>query len=152
MPIMPAPNMLTATEIARQIDGGTLTAEAVVRAHLDRIDARDKDVLAWTHLAREAALERARLLDRGPRKGLLHGVPMGVPDVLPQLSTGAIDSFFGSPLSTLALQWGTHAKYMTSMVISQATGATVIADEVPVFVTVIPAQLAAEPVWFASPG
>ncbi len=92
---MSAPNTLTATEIARQIDGGTLTAEAVVRAHLDRIDARDKDVLAWTHLAREAALERARLLDRGPRKGLLHGVPMGVKDI--------IDSFdqpttYGSPI------------------------------------------------------
>jgi Asp-tRNA(Asn)/Glu-tRNA(Gln) amidotransferase A subunit family amidase len=80
--IMSAPNTLTATEIARQIDAGTLTAEAVVRAHLDRIDRRDADVLAWSHLAREAALERAKLLDRGPRQGLLHGVPMGVKDII----------------------------------------------------------------------
>jgi Asp-tRNA(Asn)/Glu-tRNA(Gln) amidotransferase A subunit family amidase len=79
---MPAPNTLSATEIARQIDSGGLTAEAVVRAHLERIDARDGDVLAWTHLARDAALETARVLDRGPRKGLLHGVPMGVKDII----------------------------------------------------------------------
>ena len=92
---MSTPNTLTATEIARQIDGGTLTAEAVVRAHLDRINQRDAEVLAWSHLAREAALERAKVLDRGPRKGLLHGVPMGVKDI--------IDSFdqpttYGSPI------------------------------------------------------
>ena len=92
---MAAPNTLTATEIARQIDSGSLTAEAVIRAHLERIDQRDGDVLAWTHLAREAALERAKVLDAGPRKGLLHGVPMGVKDI--------IDSYdqptgYGSPI------------------------------------------------------
>src|SRR5262245_3544222 len=92
---MSGPNTLTATEITQQIDAGTLTAEAVIRAHLERIDKRDADVLAWTHLAREAALERARLLDRGPRRGLLHGVPIGVKDI--------IDSYdqptgYGSPI------------------------------------------------------
>ncbi|NDH64286.1 MAG: hypothetical protein EBY18_22165, partial [Alphaproteobacteria bacterium] len=67
--LMSAPNTLTATELARKVDAGTLTAEAIVRAHLDRIDSRDGDVLAWSHLARDAALERARVLDRGPRQG-----------------------------------------------------------------------------------
>ena len=95
MPIMSGPNTLTATEIARQIDAGTLTAEAVIRAHLERIDKRDADVLAWSHLARDAALGRARTLDRGPRRGLLHGVPFGVKDI--------IDSYdqpttYGSPI------------------------------------------------------
>lgn len=92
---MSGPNTLTATEIAREIDAGALSAEAVVQAHLERIDKRDADVLAWSHLAREAALERARLLDRGPRRGLLHGVPIGVKDI--------IDSYdqpttYGSPI------------------------------------------------------
>jgi Asp-tRNA(Asn)/Glu-tRNA(Gln) amidotransferase A subunit family amidase len=92
---MSGPNTLTATEIAKQIDSGGLTAEAVIRAHLERIDKRDADVLAWSHLARDAALARARELDRGPRKGLLHGVPMGVKDI--------IDSYdqpttYGSPI------------------------------------------------------
>ena len=92
---MTAPNTLTAIEVAQRIDAGTLTAEAVMRAHLDRIDERDADVFAWLHLARDAALERAKVLDRGPRQGLLHGVPMGVKDI--------IDSFdqpttYGSPI------------------------------------------------------
>ncbi|MDB4965037.1 MAG: TRAP-type C4-dicarboxylate transport system, substrate-binding protein [Myxococcales bacterium] len=56
----------------------------------------------------------------------LRGVPMGVPEVLPSLATGSIDAFFGSPLSTVALQWSAHAKYVTSAVIGMATGATVI--------------------------
>jgi len=56
----------------------------------------------------------------------LRGVPMGVPEVLPSLATGSIDAFFGSPLSTVALQWSAHAKYVTSAVIGMATGATVL--------------------------
>jgi len=57
----------------------------------------------------------------------LHGVPMGVPEVLPGLSTGQIDSFFGSPLSTLALQWAGHVKYMSANTMSEACGATILA-------------------------
>ena len=95
LPIMAALNTLTATELAQRLDAGTATAEAIVRDHLDRIDQRDADVLAWSHLARDAALETARMLDRGPRRGLLHGIPMGVKDI--------IDSFdqpttYGSPI------------------------------------------------------
>jgi Asp-tRNA(Asn)/Glu-tRNA(Gln) amidotransferase A subunit family amidase len=92
---MPEPNTMTATALAAAIDSGALTAEAIIRSHLDRIDQRDADVLAWSHLARDAALETARTLDRGPRKGLLHGIPFGVKDI--------IDSFdqpttYGSPI------------------------------------------------------
>src|ERR1044072_2224058 len=92
---MTAPNTLSATELAQRLDAGAVTAEAIVHAHLERIDQRDADVLAWSHLARDAALDRARALDRGPRQGLLHGVPMGVKDI--------IDSYdqptsYGSPL------------------------------------------------------
>src|SRR5262249_37876524 len=56
----------------------------------------------------------------------VNGVPLGVPDVLPSLQTGLINACYGSPLSTLALQWDTKGKYMTSMHISQANGATLI--------------------------
>lgn len=92
---MTAPNTLTATELAQRIDAGAVTAEAIVRAHLDRIDQRDADVLAWSHLAREAALERARLLDRGPRQGLLHGIPMGVKDIIDSWDQ---PTTYGSPI------------------------------------------------------
>jgi TRAP-type C4-dicarboxylate transport system substrate-binding protein len=59
----------------------------------------------------------------------LHGVPLGVPEVLPALATGNVDAFFGSPLSTVALQWASHAKYVTSAVVGMATGATVVSKK-----------------------
>ena len=63
------------------------------------------------------------------------GVPLGVPDVLPSLQTGMINACYGSPLSTLALQWHTKVKYVTALHISQAIGATVLSkkdwDKIP---------------------
>jgi Asp-tRNA(Asn)/Glu-tRNA(Gln) amidotransferase A subunit family amidase len=117
MAIMSAPNTLTATEIARQIDSGKLTAEGVIRAHLERIDKRDADVLAWTHLARDAALDRARTLDRGPRQGLLHGVPMGVKDIIDSHDqpTG-----YGSPI------YKTHQPLADAATVALAKGAGAI--------------------------
>jgi TRAP-type C4-dicarboxylate transport system substrate-binding protein len=56
----------------------------------------------------------------------VNGVPLGVPDVLPSLQTGLINACYGSPLSTLALQWFTKVKYMTSLHITYALGAAVI--------------------------
>ena len=40
---------------------------------------------------------------------------MGVPDVMTALNTGRIDACYGSPLSTVALQWYTKVKYAMSM-------------------------------------
>src|SRR5262245_37166018 len=91
---MAALNTLTATELAHKIESGAATAEAIVRDHLERIDQRDAEVLAWSHLARDAALERARLLDRGPRRGLLHGIPMGVKDIIDSVDQ---PTTYGSP-------------------------------------------------------
>ena len=92
---MTASNTLSATELAQRLDAGAVTAEAIVRAHLERIDERDAQVLAWSHLAREAALARARVLDRGPRQGLLHGIPMGVKDIIDSADQ---PTTYGSPI------------------------------------------------------
>jgi TRAP-type C4-dicarboxylate transport system substrate-binding protein len=59
----------------------------------------------------------------------INGVPLGVPDVLPSLQTGLINACYGSPLSTLALQWYTKVKYMTSMNLTMAIGATVVTKQ-----------------------
>src|SRR5262249_35905272 len=56
----------------------------------------------------------------------LHGVPLSIPEVQPALSTGMIDTYIGSPLAALAMQWYVHSRYMTSSVLGQATGAVVI--------------------------
>ena len=54
------------------------------------------------------------------------GVPLGVPEVEPALTTGRINACYGSPLAAVALQWNTKVKYMTSMPMSYAIGATVM--------------------------
>ena len=55
-----------------------------------------------------------------------NGVPLGVPDVLTSLQTGLINACYGSPLAMVTLQWNTKVKYMTSLQLSQAVGATVV--------------------------
>ena len=56
----------------------------------------------------------------------LNGVPLGVPEVDAALTSGRIDACYGSPVAAVALQWYTKVKYMTSMPMSFAIGATVI--------------------------
>jgi amidase len=75
-------NKLSATDIAQGIAAGKFTAEAVVRDCLDRIAAREPTVQAWATIDKEYALRQARELDRGPRRGALHGVPIGVKDII----------------------------------------------------------------------
>jgi TRAP-type transport system periplasmic protein len=59
----------------------------------------------------------------------LRGVPLDVPELITALATGQVDTFMASPLSAVALQWARHAKYVSSMVMGEATGATVIAKK-----------------------
>jgi TRAP-type C4-dicarboxylate transport system substrate-binding protein len=60
----------------------------------------------------------------------ISGVPLGVPEVEPALSTGRINACYGSPLAAVALQWNTKVKYMTSMPMSYAIGATIIKADI----------------------
>ncbi len=72
----------TATDASAAIRRGATTAEAVVRVSLERIAARDAAVHGWASLAAETALGTARDLDCGPPAGPLHGVPIGIKDVI----------------------------------------------------------------------
>ena len=58
------PHRLSATSLVRLIEGGELTAEAVVSSCLGRIAEREPVVRAWSHLAAEAALTKAREADK----------------------------------------------------------------------------------------
>jgi Asp-tRNA(Asn)/Glu-tRNA(Gln) amidotransferase A subunit family amidase len=75
-----------AAEAARRIAAGEITSEALVASCLDRIAARDDDVGAWIWLDRELALEQARTADvirsKGQGIGPLHGVPVGIKDII----------------------------------------------------------------------
>jgi TRAP-type C4-dicarboxylate transport system substrate-binding protein len=56
----------------------------------------------------------------------LNGVPLGVPEVDSGLTSGKINACYGSPVAAVALQWYSKIKYMTSMPMSFAIGATVV--------------------------
>jgi Asp-tRNA(Asn)/Glu-tRNA(Gln) amidotransferase A subunit family amidase len=87
--------MSTATAIVAQVTAGTLTAESVVRAHLERIAARDDAVRAWAHLDPSAALDAAIALDRRGARGPLTGVPIAVKDLI---DTGDMPTAYGSTI------------------------------------------------------
>jgi Asp-tRNA(Asn)/Glu-tRNA(Gln) amidotransferase A subunit family amidase len=92
---MTALNQLSATEIAQGVAAGKFTAEAVVRDCLARIEAREPAVQAWASVDPELALKQARALDRGLTRGPLHGVPIGVKDVI---DTADLPTEMGSPI------------------------------------------------------
>ena len=89
------PHCLSATTVVRLIEDGELTAEAVVGSCLERIAEREPAVRAWSHVAGEAALAKARELDREGRKTLLRGVPFGIKDIF---DTTDMPTTYGSPI------------------------------------------------------
>jgi Asp-tRNA(Asn)/Glu-tRNA(Gln) amidotransferase A subunit family amidase len=74
-----------ATDLARSIGAGEVTAEEAVGACLERIREREGEIRAWAFLDPDHALARAREADRLRREGRdlgpLHGVPLGVKDI-----------------------------------------------------------------------
>jgi Asp-tRNA(Asn)/Glu-tRNA(Gln) amidotransferase A subunit family amidase len=77
---------LTAGDAARHIADGVIGAEQLVAACLDRIRAVDGDVQAWAFLDPDHALAQARAADElrlsGAAIGPLHGVPIGLKDII----------------------------------------------------------------------
>jgi TRAP-type C4-dicarboxylate transport system substrate-binding protein len=55
-------------------------------------------------------------------------VPLTLPDVLPALQSGLIDTFYGPPLAILALQWFTKARYFSAVPITHVMGALVLSQ------------------------
>jgi Asp-tRNA(Asn)/Glu-tRNA(Gln) amidotransferase A subunit family amidase len=82
-------------QAAQQLARRELTAEALLRACLERIDEREPQVQAFTALDADAALAQARALDAGPVRGLLHGLPFGAKDIL---DTADLPTACGTPI------------------------------------------------------
>ena len=91
------PCRMPAATVARLVQSGDLTAEAVVRSCLDRIAAREGVVRAWAHLDPEQALAAARDSGRRGGGGLLRGVPFGIKDIF---DTADMPTGYGSPIYT----------------------------------------------------
>ena len=77
---------LSATESARAIARGQISAEQLVQACLERVREVEPAVQAWQYLDEEHALAQARARDadraEGRPCGPLHGVPVGVKDII----------------------------------------------------------------------
>ena len=88
-------NELTATEIVAAVRSGKTTCEAVTRACLERIAARDAAVQAWQYIDPEQAIAEARARDRTDKRGALIGVPFNVKDII---DTSDMPTEYGSPI------------------------------------------------------
>jgi Asp-tRNA(Asn)/Glu-tRNA(Gln) amidotransferase A subunit family amidase len=77
---------LAATEAARLIRDGALTSEELMQACLARCREVEPHVQAWAFLDEEFALSQARAADAwkgtGRPLGPLHGVPVGIKDII----------------------------------------------------------------------
>ena len=78
--------LLTATEAATRIASGALTARDYMKACLACIAVREPEVQAFIHLDPEYALKQAAERDAwqasGRPLGPLHGVPVGIKDII----------------------------------------------------------------------
>ncbi len=90
---------LTATQLARRVAQGELSARDVVSAHLARIEQINPRVNAIVTLAADRALEAAARADdhqvRGGALGPLHGLPIAHKDLIP---TRGLRTTFGSKI------------------------------------------------------
>ena len=86
---------LSAIDAARQLAARELSSVELVSACLERIAAREPELRAWAHLDSEVALAQARERDGEERRGPLHGLPVGVKDVI---DTADLPTAYGSPI------------------------------------------------------
>jgi Asp-tRNA(Asn)/Glu-tRNA(Gln) amidotransferase A subunit family amidase len=81
--------------LSRELREGSLSAEDLIEGYMDRIAEREPEVQAWAWIDFQAAREAARQADALPEKGPLHGIPVGVKDVI---DTVAMPTSYGSPI------------------------------------------------------
>ena len=88
--------------LGRSVRAGRRTFVDILKSCLDRIDEWEPRVHAWVVVDREAALRRARECDEqlraGHDLGPMHGIPVGVKDII---------DVAGMPTAAGALRWAT---------------------------------------------
>lgn len=92
------PSSFGAVDAARQIREGFLSSVDLVNSCLARIAQSEPTIQAWVHLDPDQALGQAAEMDRIRRAGLslgaLHGVPVGLKDIV---DTSDMPTQLGSP-------------------------------------------------------
>jgi Asp-tRNA(Asn)/Glu-tRNA(Gln) amidotransferase A subunit family amidase len=89
------PASLSALAAAAAIAAGELSSEELVTDCLAAIAEREDTLHAWAHLDPERVLAVARRRDTEPSRGPLHGVPVGIKDLI---DTDGQPTSYGSPI------------------------------------------------------
>ncbi|WP_417408214.1 amidase [Hoeflea sp.] len=93
------PYKLSAAEALEAMSAGRLTSVQLVQSCLDRIAETDGSIRAWVHLDPDSALAQATEADRrrkaGYALGALHGVPVGLKDII---DTAGMPTQRGTPI------------------------------------------------------
>jgi Asp-tRNA(Asn)/Glu-tRNA(Gln) amidotransferase A subunit family amidase len=99
-------NWLTANQAAQGIREGSFSSVDLVQSCINQILAREPDVQAWIYFDAEHALTQARRADElraaGNPLGPLHGVPVGIKDII---DTGDMPTEDGTPLHAGRNPW-----------------------------------------------
>ncbi len=120
-------NWLSATDAARMIGEGVIGSEQLMEACLSRVREIDERVQAWAFLDPEHALTQARARDadrsEGRANGPLHGIPVGIKDII---DTGDLPTEDGSVLHA----GRTPAHDATVVAMLRAAGAVIMGKTV----------------------
>ena len=83
---MNSAHLLSAQEAREALEEGSLTSEDLVESCLARIDELEDSIGAWAHIDKELALKQAQEADAfrrdGKACGALHGIPIGIKDII----------------------------------------------------------------------
>jgi aspartyl-tRNA(Asn)/glutamyl-tRNA(Gln) amidotransferase subunit A len=111
-------------DLAARIVDGTLSPVDLVQGYLNRIAEVDGEVCAWIEIDGERALREAQECEREAQKGVLrgplHGVPVGVKDVI---DVAGLPTLCGSRSRADALKPGADAEVVAAV---KAAGAIVL--------------------------
>ena len=77
-----SPNKMSLSEAASAIETGSISSETLVKSCIEQIESRESSVQAWAYFNPELALKQARDLDKTSIIGPLHGIPIGIKDII----------------------------------------------------------------------
>lgn len=85
----------TVAETVTAIAAGTVSSTDVVNYYNERISSSEDTVAAWEHHDPHFAVEQAKRLDQQQSNGTLHGIPVGLKDIIDTLD---FPTEYGSPI------------------------------------------------------
>jgi aspartyl-tRNA(Asn)/glutamyl-tRNA(Gln) amidotransferase subunit A len=93
--------MMSIAELSRRLRAGELTSSELTQRCLNVIDKLEPQIHAWVCVDRDRALASAKQLDaelaQGKSRGPLHGIPIGVKDIV---DVAGLPTRAGSPLTS----------------------------------------------------